>query len=86
MTLDELIESIHTLEMYLQRFEDKYQLRSEDFYRQAQQDKLEQTLDFIEWLGVYEIKLRREQKYQHMLDEILKQQPRKVQLPIPQLV
>jgi len=64
MTLNELIESIHTLETYLQRFEDKYWLRSKDLFRLVQQGKLEQSPDFIEWLGIYEIKLRREQKIQ----------------------
>jgi len=84
MELDELIESIHALETYLQRFEDKYRLRSEDFYRLVQEDKLEQNPDFIEWLGVYEIKLKREKRYQRTLDTLLEKHPLKVQLPIAQ--
>lgn len=58
-----MIRGIHDLENYLSRFEEKYRLRSEDFYRQVSARKLEQSHDFIEWLGVYEVKLRRE----HML-------------------
>lgn len=63
MTRAELIRGIHDLENYLSRFEEKYRLRSEDFYRLVSARKLEQANDFIEWLGIYEIKLKRE----HML-------------------
>jgi len=76
MTLGELIQSIHALETRLQLFEEKYELRSEDFYRLAQEGKLEQSADFIEWLGLYEIKLKREQNYArlktHLLSEATK--------------
>jgi len=70
MTLDELIRSMHDLENYLSKFEEKYRLRSEDFYRLAAAGKLEQSNDFIEWLGAYEIKLKRERKYQQRLAEM----------------
>ncbi len=60
MTLDELIRGIHDLGNYLKKFEEKYRLLSDDFYRLATAGKLEQSNDFIEWLGVYEIKLKRE--------------------------
>lgn len=63
MTLEEIIQSIHSIENYLQKFEEKYKLRSDDFYEMAQQDKLEHTPDFLEWLGIYEIKLKREKQY-----------------------
>jgi len=71
MTLSELIQSIHALETRLQLFEDKYELRSEDFYRLVQEGKLKQSADFIEWLGLYEIKLKREQKYAQLKGELL---------------
>ncbi len=82
MTLDELIHSIHDLESYLSKFEEKYRLRSEDFYRLATSGKLEQSNDFIEWLGVYEIKLKRERKYQQRLAEMLGQQQAPLHLPL----
>jgi hypothetical protein len=82
MTLDELIHGIHDLENYLNKFEEKYRLRSEDFYRLATAGRLEQSNDFIEWLGVYEIKLKREQKYQQRLAEMLEQQRDKLNLPL----
>ena len=82
MTLDELISGIHDLETYLCKFEEKYRLRSEDFYRLVIAGKLEQSNDFIEWLGLYEIKLKREQKYQQRVAEILAQKQNQVQLPL----
>lgn len=82
MTLDELIRGIHDLGNYLKKFEEKYSLLSDDFYRLAIVGKLEQSNDFIEWLGVYEIKLKREQKYQQRLAEMLAQQKGELQLPL----
>jgi hypothetical protein len=82
MTIDELIRSIHDLENYLKKFEEKYRLRSEDFYKLAGAGKLEQSNDFIEWLGVYEIKLKRERKYQQRLAEMLALQQNELHLPL----
>lgn len=83
MTIDELIVGIHDLENYLKKFEEKYRLRSEDFYRLALSGKLEQSNDFIEWLGIYEIKLDREQKYQQRLAGMLaKQNGEELHLPL----
>ncbi|NUO81009.1 hypothetical protein HUU05_13095, partial [candidate division KSB1 bacterium] len=47
---------------------------------------LEQSNDFIEWLGVYEIKLKRERKYQQCLAEMLGKQSAPVQLPLKESV
>lgn len=82
MSPNELIRGIHDLENYLKKFEEKYRLRSDDFYRLATNGKLEQSNDFIEWLGIYEIKMKRERKYQQWLSEILAQQQDMLQLPL----
>jgi hypothetical protein len=82
MTLDELIGGIHDLESYLKKFEEKYRLRSEDFYQLVLTGKLEQSNDFIEWLGVYEIKVKREKSYQERLAQILALQQDSVHLPL----
>ncbi len=60
MTLEEILQSIHALEGQLRKFEEQYRLRSADFYRLVQEGHLEQSADFIEWLGLYEIKCKRE--------------------------
>ena len=83
MTLEEVIQSIHALETRLQVFEEKYKMRSEDFYQLAQDDKLEQSADFIEWLGLYEIKLRRERKYSQMMADLLVTTPNRKTLSLP---
>ena len=89
MDLEELIQSIHTLESYMQKLEEKYRLRSEDFYRLVTEGKLDQSADFIEWLGLYEIKLKREHKYHQLLAQILTtamtrhEDKETVHLPIP---
>ena len=82
MTLEELIRSIHTLENHLQKFEEKYHLRSEDFYRLVSDGKLEQSEEFIEWLGVYEIKLKRERAYNRRIAKTLSASQKSLQLPL----
>ena len=82
MTLEELIRSIHTLENHLQKFEEKYRLRSEDFYRLVSDGKLEQSEEFIEWLGVYEIKLKRERAYNRRVAKTLSASQKSLQLPL----
>ena len=71
MTLGDLLQSLHALEGQLQQFEERYRLRSEDFYRLVQDGRLEQSADFIEWLGLYEIKCKREQQYRRLTDALL---------------
>lgn len=71
MTLEEILQSIHALEGQPRKFEEQYRLRSEDFYRLAQEGRLEQSADFIEWLGLYEIKCKREQQYRRLTDALL---------------
>jgi len=71
MTLEEILQSIHALEGQLQKFEEQYRLRSEDFSRLVEEGRLEQSADFIEWLGLYEIKRKREQHYRRLADALL---------------
>jgi len=71
MTLSELIESIYALNREIKKFEKKYGLTSADFYELFREGKLddgdyEQTEEFCEWAGLYEIKLKREQKFREL--------------------
>jgi hypothetical protein len=75
MTLSEILHSLHALEGQLRRFEEQYRLRSDDFYRLVQDGRLEQSADFIEWLGLYEIKCKREQQYRRLTDALLQSTP-----------
>ncbi len=83
MTLEEVIQSIHALETRLQIFEEKYKMRSDDFYKLAQDGKLEQSNAFIEWLGLHEINLRRERKYHQMMADRLATAPSRETLSLP---
>lgn len=71
MTLDDLLQSLHALEGQLRQFEERYRLRSDDFYRLVQEGRLEQSADFIEWLGLYEIRCKCEQQYRRLTDALL---------------
>jgi hypothetical protein len=63
MTLPEIIQDIHGLESELAQLEKRYGLLSADFYHLYKAGELEQTRDFIQWIGYYEAKLKREAQY-----------------------
>jgi hypothetical protein len=65
MTLSEIIQDIHGLEAELAKLEARYGLLSSDFYHLYKSGELEQTKDFIQWVGYYEAKLEREARSRH---------------------
>ena len=67
MTLHEIIQDIHGLDVELTRLERCYGLLSTDFYHLYKAGELEQSRDFIQWVGYYEAKLEREARYREML-------------------
>ena len=46
---------IQELEIYLQEFEQQYQLSSKDFYRQFKTGQLGDNVDFVEWSAFYQM-------------------------------
>jgi len=96
ITLGELVESIYALGQEIKTFEKKYGLTSEDFYELFQQGLLddgeyEETEEFCQWAGLYEIQLRRERQFKELSHRTLEQLKRTpgglVRLaPNPQLV
>jgi hypothetical protein len=67
MTLVEIIQDIHGLEAELARLEEHYGLLSADFYHLYKAGELEQSTDFIQWVGYYEAKLERESRYRERM-------------------
>jgi hypothetical protein len=67
MTLAEIIQDIHGLDTELTILEERYGLLSADFYHLYKTGEIEQSRDFIEWTGYYEIKLEREAQYRKMM-------------------
>jgi len=67
MTLNEIIDDIHGIEAGLEELERRYGLLSADFYHLYQTGELEQTLDFIKWVGYYEAKLDRTARYRELM-------------------
>lgn len=63
-----LILDIQGIEDRLREFERKYRLRSSEFYRLVQEDRIEQRLELIEWLGLCEILQAREAEYRQLLE------------------
>jgi hypothetical protein len=67
LTLDELLQEMKELEQQMQRFEWKYSIKSAEFYKLVQAGKLEETLEFHEWLGLYKLWQRRHAAYLELL-------------------
>jgi len=55
-------------ERRLQNFESQYNMSSEEFYQRLTQDRIEETLDTMEWAGEYQTLLRLRQQHE-MLKE-----------------
>ncbi len=77
VTLDDIIEDLAAVEPLLLNYEKKYKVRTSHFYKLYKQDKLEERWDFIDWAGLYEIKLDREDAYEQLANEALRQLPLK---------
>ena len=75
MELQELLREIHWIEWQLRAFEDKYGVRSADFFQAMETGQLSEFddiddprfYDFLEWHGLYKIWLRREETYRDLL-------------------
>lgn len=63
-----LILDMQGIEGRLREFERKYRLRSSEFYRLVKEGRIEQRLELIEWLGLYEILQAREAGCRQVLE------------------
>ena len=72
MTVNEVIQDIHGLDAQLTQLESRYGLLSADFYHLYKAGELEQSRDFIQWVGYYEAKLAREASYREMMYDYLR--------------
>ena len=86
MTLTTIIQDIHALETKLVQLEIRYNLRSPDFYHLYKAGELEQSREFIRWVGYYEAKLAREAQYQELMYDYLRQLRQKTGLGALQLI
>ena len=64
-----LILDMQGIEGRLREFERKYRLRSKVFYKLVKEGKIEQRLELLEWVGLYEILQAREVEYQRLLQQ-----------------
>jgi hypothetical protein len=58
-----LIEAgIRKTERALKKYEDKYRVKTKDFINDYEKDKLEETMDFMEWIGEFRLLERLHEK------------------------
>src|SRR3972149_8687626 len=74
MTLDEILQDIHRLNHELERFERKYGILSETFYKAYSAGEEPEddawVLDFVKWAGLYEIWRDRQQAYTQAIQRL----------------
>ena len=72
MTLEDILEDIHTLEEDLRKYERKYGVLSETFYetyaKGEEPDDEAWVKDWADWAGAYQIWLRRKEEYRKAID------------------
>jgi len=73
--LDDIIEDLTAVEPLLLNYEKKYKVRTPHFYKLYKEGRLEERWDFIDWAGLYEIKLDRELAYEELASDALQQLP-----------
>ncbi len=71
MTLEEILQDIHGLDVRLRELDQQYGLLSEDFYALYRLGELEQSQDLIRWAGYYELRQDRLRAYTIVLRERL---------------
>jgi len=69
MELSDILDDIYTMESVIKKYEKKYGITSRAFYELYRAGKLddggfEQTREFCDWAGAYEIKLEREREFE----------------------
>ena len=74
MKLKELIQDMAKLETELRRFEERFGVKSNEFYRAITAGELnefdeldEYRMEFIEWLALYKTWLSLDEKYQQLI-------------------
>jgi len=78
MNLLEIIQDIHAMDEELHKYETKYGLRSQYFYElyktgQLRDEDPVEVRDYTDWAACYEIKRHREQLYDAIVRNVLKQ-------------
>jgi hypothetical protein len=71
MTLEEILQDIHGLDVRLRELEQQYGLLSDDLYMLYRLGELEQSRDLIRWVGYYELRQERRRAYEVALRERL---------------
>lgn len=71
MTLNEILQDLHALEIRLREYEARYGVASEDFYELYKRgllddDGLERTTEFTRWASAFTMKLEREQSFRQI--------------------
>jgi len=60
LTLDAILEDLQAIEPLILDYEKKYKVLTPYFYNLYHAGKLEENWDFIDWAGLYDIKVHRE--------------------------
>jgi len=69
LSLEELLADLHAAQRECEKFEEKYQILSEDFFRLYMAGQIEDDPELHEWAGFYKAKRRCERLYEDYISE-----------------
>jgi len=79
MSLNEILQDIHRLNHELERFERKYGVMSETFYKAYRAGEEPEddawVLDFAKWAGLYEVWRDRQMVYAQTMRQLVQEEP-----------
>ena len=65
--INSLKQEIANIQIDLEEFEEKYQMKSADFFQQFENGLLGDDSDFMIWSGIYEMQIKCKQNLQNLL-------------------
>ncbi|MBL7095719.1 hypothetical protein ISS22_17355 [candidate division KSB1 bacterium] len=69
LSIDGILEDLRSVEPKIAKYEKKYRLLSPYFYKLYQSGKLNEHHDFVDWAGLYRIRIKRIKLYEQKLSE-----------------
>ena len=65
--INRLKREIVRMQLSLEKYEEKYQMRSDDFYQRMENGELGDDRDFVMWSGIYELLLDSKKQLSQLL-------------------
>lgn len=86
LTIDGILKDLRAIEPEISKYEEKYKLLSPYFYKLYQLGKLDEHPDFVDWAGLYRIKLKRIKLYEKKISQVIVNLPLHESVKVEEIV